>query len=86
MYGTYFFLGEILDEYSYEADNFISMLSGVGGLIEFLYIAFGIIPFLYNTKFAQNKFIDKLYFIDRANLGFKRMSSNVERLDQVSLN
>ena len=49
------------------------MMSEIGGLIEALYIAFGIIPLFYNSQVAENKFIDKLYFIDKANLGFKRM-------------
>ena len=84
MYGTYFFLGQNLGEYSYEAENFVSMMSEIGGLIEALYIAFGLFPLFYNSLVAQNKFIDKLYFIDKANLGFKRSQSTVERFDPIS--
>ena len=49
IYGSYFFLGENVDEYSYEAVNIISLLSDFGGFIEIFYIAFSIIPLYYNT-------------------------------------
>jgi hypothetical protein len=87
LYGTYFFLGQNVDEYTYEAVNFISLVSELGGFIEIMYITLMLIPWVYNTKLAQKKFIDKLYFIDRAkenNQNFNRTISNIERFESVA--
>ena len=69
LYGTYFFLGQNLDEYSYEAVNFISLVSELGGFIEFMYITLSLIPIIYNSRLVRKKFIDKLYFIDKTYMG-----------------
>ena len=87
LYGTYFFLGQNVDEYSYEAVNFISMVSDLGGFIEIMYITLSLIPIIYNYKVAQKKFIDKLYFIDGAkekNSELQRSSTYVERFHSVA--
>ena len=69
LYGTYFFLGQNLDKYSYEVVNFISLVSELGGFIEFMYITLSLIPIIYNSRLVRKKFIDKLYFIDKTYLG-----------------
>ena len=65
MYGTYFFLQESVNEFSYEANNFVSLVSELGGFIEILYIFLMLIPYLYNSRVAHRKFIKKLYLIKR---------------------
>ena len=65
MYGTYFFLQQSINEYSYEANNFVSLYSELGGFIEIMYITLSIIPFLYNYRKANQKFIEKLYVVEK---------------------
>ena len=65
LYGTYFFLQESVNEFSYEANNFVSLVSELGGFIEIIYIFLMLIPFLYNSRIAHRKFIDKLYLIKK---------------------
>ena len=49
-----------------------------------MYITLMLIPWLYNNKLAQKKFIDKLYFIDRVTESFNRSVSSVERYESVA--
>jgi hypothetical protein len=65
LYGTYFFLHQTVEEHYYEANNFVTLVSDLGGLIEFMYILLSFIPLLYNQKVSRQKFIEKLYFVDK---------------------
>ena len=63
------------------------MASELGGLIEFIYITLSLIPLIYNQKYAQSKFIDKLYVFnenERASRGEK--ASGVEKFESVASN
>jgi hypothetical protein len=44
MYGAFIYLGENVNEYTYEAVNFIMLVSELGGFIEILYISLMLIP------------------------------------------
>ena len=65
LYGAYINVGENIQEYSYEAENIITLLSEMGGFIEIIFLALAAIPLIYNTTLAEKKFLDKLYFVDK---------------------
>jgi hypothetical protein len=44
MYGTYFFLGQKVDEFSYEAVNIINILENLGGFFEVFFLSLMLIP------------------------------------------
>ena len=71
----------MINEYSYEASNFIGLVSDLGGFIEIMFITLSVIPIVYNSKVARKLFVKKLYFIDR--LKEKGDSSTIERFDPV---
>ena len=84
MYGAFIYVGENVQEYSYEAENIISLLSEIGGFIEIIFLALAPISVLYNARLAQKKFADKLYFVDKVeDEGLRRSTSNVERFGSV---
>ena len=66
MYGAFIYVADNVNEYTYEAATFISLVSELGGFIEIMYIFLMAIPFLFNAKVAEKMFIDKLYFVDKA--------------------
>ena len=75
----------MVNEYSYEASNFISLVSDLGGFIEIVYIILSIIPYLYNNRAANKLFVSNLYYIDKfkqtAKANFSK--STVERFNAV---
>ena len=49
--GTYYLLWGDVEEFTYEAYNFINLASALGGLLESLFLVFSLIPFyFYNPK------------------------------------
>ena len=82
VYGAYLHVGENIQEYSYEAENIITLLSEIGGFIEIIFLALASIPLIYNTNLAEKKYLDKLYFIDKVqdkDDSLRKSTPNVER-------
>ena len=86
MYGNYFFLHHNIEEYNYEAYNFFGLASDLGGLIEFLYILFSLFPlYYYNKKVTQQKFIEKLYFVETNQSDIENKDTSSHRLNSIDL-
>ena len=47
--------------------DFLTVISEIGGLADFLYIILSALPMFINNKKAEKKFIKKLYFVETEN-------------------
>ena len=68
--------------------NIIKLISELGGFIGIIYSLFAIIPIYYNAYVSNQKFIKKLYFIDKGQTQETKRSlklANKERFDPVSM-
>jgi hypothetical protein len=83
LYGTWFFLYHSVNEYSYEPQNFVGVISKIGGFTESVFVVFSIMLFIINSRVAERKLIRNLYFVEKEPQSISVRGRTMQRIDSL---